>query len=155
MMNPFFVTALPPEAFDAQHMIKTLGVPPAHADSLVQMNMSTIVYENGIYQVNVRKHEAAKFWPPMLHLSIKRFDKQPIRDWRVMQEIKNLILSPEHEAVELYPAESRLTDTANQYHLWAFADAGIQFPFGMFDGRQVNDYDLKTKRLGAVQRNRE
>ena len=28
--------------------------------------------------------------------------------------IKNLIVGPEHEGFEIYPAESRLVDTANQ-----------------------------------------
>lgn len=88
----------------------------------------------------------------MVHLSIKRFDRAPIHDWRVMQEIKNKILGPEHEAVELYPAESRLTDTANQYHLWCFKDAAARFPFGYFDGRNVNGNDGKVKRMRATQR---
>jgi len=29
-----------------------------------------------------------------------------------------MIVGEEHEAFEVYPAESRLVDTANQYHLW-------------------------------------
>ena len=31
------------------------------------------------------------------------------------------------------PAESRLVDTANQYHLWCFAEPEGQFPFGYTD----------------------
>jgi len=53
----------------------------------------------------------------MLHLSIKRLDKHPVRDWRHFQRIKNELIGEENEAVELYPAQSRLVDTTNQYHL--------------------------------------
>ena len=30
----------------------------------------------------------------------------------------------------MYPAESRLVDTANQYHLFAFADPAVRLPLG-------------------------
>ncbi len=64
----------------------------------------------------------------LVHLSIKRNDKNPMHDWRDMQRIKNELLGPEEEAMELYPAESRLIDTANQYHLFCFL--GMRAPFG-------------------------
>jgi hypothetical protein len=44
-----------------------------------------------------------------------RLDGQAIHDWRELQRIKNEIVGDEIEAVELYPAESRLLDTANWY----------------------------------------
>jgi hypothetical protein len=47
-----------------------------------------------------------------------------------MQKIKNLIVGPENEGVELFPAESRLVDTANQYHLWVFERPDVRFPIG-------------------------
>ncbi len=73
------------------------------------------VYLNSIYQVNVRRVDAPG-WPcGVIHLSIKTRDKRPLHDWRDLQRIKNEIVGPEHEAVELYPAESRLVDTSNQY----------------------------------------
>lgn len=67
------------------------------------------------------------------HLSIKRHDREPMQDWRVMQRIKTEIAGAETEALELYPAESRVVDTANQYHLYAFMDGGtipVGFPAG-------------------------
>lgn len=57
------------------------------------------------------------------------------RDWRDFQRIKNELLGDEYEACELYPAEDRLVDGANQYHLWAING---QFPFG-FDERLVSE----------------
>jgi hypothetical protein len=42
--------------------------------------------------------------------------------------------------VELYPAESRLMDTSNKYHLWAITDPTFRFPFGSAS-RHVHDED--------------
>lgn len=70
------------------------------------------IFINDEYQVNVSKNNR------YIHLSIKRIDKEPIHDWRDLQQIKNMIVGEETEAIEVYPAESRLVDSANQYHLW-------------------------------------
>ena len=108
----------------------------------------TPVFKSEEYQVAVFADDSpADGWPPMIHLSIKRIDKQPIHDWRDLQEIKNALVGPEHEAVELYPAESRVVDSANQYHLWVLADPAERFPFG-FTERYVS-YDSVG---GSVQR---
>lgn len=64
-----------------------------------------------------------------LHLSIKRYDRKPTYDWRELQAIKNDICGAEREAVELFPAESRLVDQANQTHLWVMA-TDLLFPLG-------------------------
>lgn len=82
----------------------------------------------------------------IIHLSIKRIDREPIHDWRELQQIKNMLVGEEHEAVEIYPKESRLVDTANQYHLWVFADPDFQLPFGFNGGRVVNDEPLGRAR---------
>lgn len=102
--------------------------------------MPDAVYLNSIYQVNVRYISAGKRGYPeeksemkwLTHLSVKRRDRKPIRDWRHLQRIKNEILGEDIEAVELFPAEQRLVDTSNQYHLWALPD-GKCFPWGYFD----------------------
>lgn len=72
-----------------------------------------------------------------IHLSIKRLDKAPIHDWRDMQAIKNALVGEECEGVELYPAESRLVDSANQYHLWCSSNITFRFPFGFSGVRLV------------------
>lgn len=106
------------------------------------------VWLNGIYQVAVRRfHEpgkAATVW-----LSIKRKDRGPVgvERFRHFQRIKNELVGPECEAVELYPAESRLVDTANQWHLWVFADPKYRLPFG-YTERLVRT----ESSAGAVQR---
>lgn len=64
-----------------------------------------------------------------LHLSIKRYDREPIRDWRHLQSIKNEICGWSREGMELFPAESRLVDQANQTHLWVMP-AGVVLEIG-------------------------
>ena len=83
-------------------------------------------------------------------LSIKRRDKGPIHDWRDLQRIKNDVVGEECEAMEIYPAESRLMDTANQYHLFAFTNPKNRIPVG-FTFRTVDNSDFFQGR-GVVQR---
>jgi len=110
------------------------------------------VYVNDRYQVNVREAEVSDGWPAMVHLSIKRRDKEPIHDWRDLQTIKNMIVGPEHEAVELYPRESRVVDTVNQYHLWVVKEPGKSFPFGFDYGRAVRASAADAAATGGKQR---
>lgn len=63
-----------------------------------------------------------------LWLSIKRHSKEPM-GWRELQIVKNAIAGPEREAIELFPAESRLVDTSNQYHLFVLPE-GMRMPLG-------------------------
>ena len=84
--------------------------------------------ENSHYQVIVREVPQTPLGP-MMHLTIRNLDGSTRRDWREFQRIKNELVGPEAEAVELYPAESRLVDTVNHYHLWVFPE--YRFPFGM------------------------
>ena len=142
----------------ARENAAALGVPyeqmlDAVRSSQADITANEVPWLNDTYQVNVREVVAADGWPAMLHLSIKRRDKDVLHDWRDLQEIKNLIVGPEHEAVELYPAESRLVDSANQYHLWVLADAGTRFPFGFDAGRFVKT-STDTTATGSRQRER-
>jgi len=86
------------------------------------------VWKNELYTVALYRNAGPQNWPALLHLSIKRNDREPIRDWRELQRVKNAILSAEREAVELFPAESRRVDSANQYHLFAPGRAGAAVP---------------------------
>ena len=81
---------------------------------------------------------------------IKRRDREVIRDWRELQAIKNAIVGPEHEGFELYPAESRLVDTANQFHLFVFMDRRVRMPVGFVE-REVAS-TAQARACGATQR---
>jgi hypothetical protein len=100
------------------------------------------IWLNDVYQVNVTD------LGEIVHLSIKRVDKQACRDWRDFQEIKNQLVGKECEGLELYPAESRIVDTANQFHLWVLKDPKRRVPLGFNNGRILND----DSELGVVQR---
>lgn len=97
-------------------------------------------YRNDRYQVAVRK-----YGKDFAHLSIKRIDREPIHDWRDLQTIKNALVGVECEGIELYPAESRRIDGANQYHLWCSTSPLFRFPVGWSEGRQVRDAVEGTK----------
>jgi hypothetical protein len=61
---------------------------------------------------------ALVFEDTAMHLSFKRNDRAPVRDWRHFQAIKNEVAGFEREAIEIFPPESMLSDAANEYHLW-------------------------------------
>ena len=105
------------------------------------------IYLNNLYQVAVYEHEETEHFPAYWHLSIKRVDRSAKHDWRHLQRIKNELCGIENEGVELYPAESRLVDTANQFHLWVFCNPTMRFQFG-FTERAVSEGDV----MGVIQR---
>ncbi len=112
---------------------------PSHSDR----TGSYLVFLNSRYTVTVYRPAfirgdddvQAGDW---YHLSIKRNDGAAIHDWRDLQRIKNEIVGPEHEGIELYPAESRLTDGANQYHIHVLTDSNARIPVG-FGQRLVSE----------------
>ena len=71
-------------------------------------------------------------------LSIKANDDSARHDWREFQQIKNELCGTEREAMEIYPAEYRLVDGANQVHLWGFPE-GTGIPCGWWDRIVVED----------------
>ena len=105
------------------------------------------VFVNSIYTVFRRNIQLAD-GKECIYLSIKRNDKQIIKDWRHFQRIKNQLAGDEWEGVELYPAESRLVDSSNQYHLWC---SNERLVFG-FNKRFVIDDPKKLGVFNAVQR---
>jgi len=104
--------------------VPTLAEKMLWIEQSMQTSSPQQTWENDIYLVRVFSH------PPFIQLDISRKDEQPCENWRHFQQIKNELVGAEFEAVELYPAESRLVDTANQYHLWIVADQKYRFPFG-------------------------
>lgn len=124
----FQPATLPPEAFDYHHLMK-MGLSKAEAKQEVQRMKLQQCYLSSVYQVNVQDVLTPEWGITLTWLSIKRRDKAAFHDWRELQGIKNAICGPEREGMELYPAESRLVDTSNQYHLWVLPK-GMSFPLG-------------------------
>jgi hypothetical protein len=81
---------------------------------------------------------------PLWHLVIRRIDEQPCRDWQMFQAIKNEVVGPEYEAVEIYPAQSRIMDVGNLYHLWILAPKGEE---------TIPRYKIGCRKYGRVSLN--
>jgi len=146
-MTPFTQTKLdlPKVKVFIKEFMEDYGATRAEAKAQYNRLKKDVIYVNDLYQVNVDydsyRHQR------LTHLSIKRLDKQPVRDWRHMQQIKSEIMGPEREGFELYPAESRVVDGANQFHLWV-TDEGNTIPAGWFHGTGRTN----AKGRGVVQR---
>lgn len=88
-------------------------------------------WENDLYYGSLRRYsEGAPFGPllpggrgiggPYAIIGITAKNESALHDWRDFQRIKNDLVGEEWEAVELYPAESRLVDPSNRFYLWCF-----------------------------------
>lgn len=127
-MQPFQPAKMPKAYFDIINIMETQNVSSEVAHEIAAKFRKEKVFLNDLYQVNVA--EVVIFDLPGVHLSIKRRDREIIHDWRHLQQIKNMLVGEECEGFELYPAESRLTDEANQYHLWCFKSDKARIPVG-------------------------
>jgi hypothetical protein len=96
-------------------------------------------WKNELYTVMIKPYLNNGFGEEMVYLSIRRNDREPCRNWRHIQSIKNQLVGPECEGMELYPAESRVADCANQYHLFVFKNPEIKIPVGFADGARSED----------------
>jgi hypothetical protein len=70
-------------------------------------------------------------------------NREPIHDWCIVQKSKNKIVGEEYEALELYPAQSRIMNNENCYHLWILAPNENETEPPQF---QVG-YDMQPKML--------
>lgn len=114
--------------------------------------LKDLIFMNDEYQVNVdsNSHRESPIGVSIVHLLIQRIDKEPIRDWDIIQEIKNIIVGNETDAVELFPAESRKVDAVdNQYHLWCLP-IGQLFPVGWADENWKPNPEDKKPMLSIV-----
>lgn len=119
-------------------LVRGMGSP-----RLAHLNLGDL-WTNAEYTVHLTERDGG-----LTELSIRRNDRKPARDWRDFQRIKNQLCGPEREAVELYPAESRLMDTANQYYLWVFP-LGVTVPVGFLSRNVATPAQAEV--VGAVQR---
>lgn len=131
------------------------GTPISLAEAFRQIDvvLTRELYENSRYVVIIDRaaNRLDDQWPQMIHLSIRRVDRGPVgtEHFRDFQRIKDELLGPEYEAVEIYPAADRLVDSVDQFHLWAFSNDGLRFPFGFNGGRFIREPD-ETDALGIT-----
>jgi hypothetical protein len=139
-MQPFQQATMP--SYTIKELMEKFDITVRQATAYLMYRADSQTFMNDTYQVVAQ--DKGDHW----HLSIKRNDKECIHDWRDLQEIKNMICGPECEGLELYPAESRRVDSANQYHLWVLKRG--QIPFG-FQERLVLDTG-NVEKCGGKQR---
>lgn len=149
-MTPFQPADIPPEYKSVEAYMNTFGVGYAEAEHMRNLMLKEQFFINDTYQVNLSYVDSPL--GKILHLSIKRLDKEPVHDWRDLQEIKNVFAGPECEGMEIFPAESRLVDMANQYHLWCFTDPDFRIPIG-WTTRMVAS-EVQAASVGGKQRAR-
>lgn len=141
----------------AKEACKTEHVPSVYEiaeviDQMMKDEERCKKYMNDKYQVSVRD-PAPVFsdeWPEMIWLSIRRLDREPIREWPDLQRIKNELVGPENEGFEIFPAESRLVNSANQFHLYVFKDPSIRIPTG-FTTRLVTNQIISTTKQRPIE----
>jgi hypothetical protein len=141
---------LDPPTADAEEMKRRMGHLDPNADwehEAWRINNSEF-FLNDQYQVQVEPQDPGN---PVVHLSIKRLDGGNVIPWRDKQAIKNQLLGPECEAIELYPADSRLVDTANQFHLWGVRDPDYRFPIGWNERKVIDGNGKRDPNTGVTQ----
>jgi hypothetical protein len=121
-------------AFPGQEQLDEL-----HASSHGNSKHFRGVFINSRYQVSLYEYNSP--WGPLIWLAIINKDRSARHDWRDFQRIKNELVGPDFEAMEMYPAETRLVDTNNQFHMFVLPK-GKTFPIG-FATRDVSDRQLE------------
>ena len=130
--------------------IKTKGLVGKAYEEAVEWRKQSLRYENNLYAVNITEVNDETHGEMWQWLSIKRLDREIIRDWRHLQRIKTELCGAEREAIEIFPPESQLVDSANQFHLWVLPE-GRLLSVGFRYGRSVATAS-QAEHYGARQR---
>lgn len=70
-------------------------------------------------------------WGKVEHVTItKKLEESGDVPWSVKQEIKNELFGENRVAIEIFPAENRLVDVMDVYHLWILPKK-FKMPFGI------------------------
>jgi hypothetical protein len=115
--------------------------PLRHVGNEDEAGLHYEVWESSRYSCSVRRYKKGFFVKNSAYIvvGISNADESSKHDWRDFQAIKNQLAGRDWEAIELYPAESRLKDPSNRFYLWC-VPKGI-LAFGLPGGRRVLDAD--------------
>lgn len=114
------------------------GATQDEAEAAWRIFAASDLYETSEYLVQLIKsgHDHLSGSLATFTLVVSRKDNAPVSDWRDLQEIKNRMVGREVDAVELFPAASRIYDHRNRTVLFCYvgsggaADAAPRLPFG-------------------------
>lgn len=73
--------------------------------------------------------EIDTIWGKVIHCCFRNLEGNDI-PWAEKQWIKDSLFGNDRLAIEVFPAQSRLVDEANMYHIWVF-EKGFELPFGI------------------------
>ena len=141
MFEKFVKASIPDKTWE-EHLAEVIksGSNEEEAKVIWKDMQTSTYYISDTYHVCLRQLEPEEHGfgkdIDIIWLSYKRHDRKSFGDWRIKQHIKNQMVGPECEAIEIYPAESRKMDSSNQYHLWCFPK-GMTFPIWIFNNRVV------------------
>ena len=117
---------------------------PDIGDEALDQLISDETWGNDRYTVNVHLLDGSR--DGFVELAVHNHNRTPHVPWRHLQQIKDEVVGADREAVQLFPAEGRLVDTANEYWLYVYPAGkapmrkrGVKL--GMDYGRNVA-YDL-------------
>ena len=91
---------------------------PDVTDAQVAALMPAETWGNDRYTVNVHYLDGDR--DGFVEVGVHNHNRTPHVPWRHLQQIKNEVLGPDREAVQLFPAEDRLVDTANEYWIYVY-----------------------------------
>ena len=91
---------------------------PEMTDAQVAALMPDETWGNDRYTVNVHYLDGDR--DGFVEVGVHNHNRTPHVSWRHLQQIKNEVFGPDREAVQLFPAEDRLVDTANEYWLYVY-----------------------------------
>jgi len=147
--------------FNWRSLVDRFGIDKTEAKKRIRDMESCESWGNDIYSASVCRRIGIGYFDSfkevyngvtdneIIWISYHRRDRQPVHDWRDIQNIKNDIAGKDWEAVEVFPSESRLVDTSNEYHLFALKT----IPLGWYIGRAIQTHEFVSK-FGATQRDR-
>ena len=91
---------------------------PDISDEALDDLISDETWGNDRYPVSVHLLDGDR--DGFVELAVHNHNRTPHVPWRHLQQIKNEVLGPDREAVQLFPAEDRLVATANEYWLYVY-----------------------------------
>jgi len=75
-------------------------------------------WRNSFYTVFRKELEPEVGLEGSVRLSIRRNDGRAIREWKHLYRVKNEVVNPEREAVEIFPPQSMLSSMDHEHHLF-------------------------------------
>ena len=91
---------------------------PDISDGALDDLISDETWGNDRYTVSVHLLDGDR--DGFVELAVHNHNRTPHVPWRHLQQIKNEVMGADREAVQLFPAEDRLVDTANEYWLYVY-----------------------------------